>query len=200
MNITGSFDMAIVNRKYGYVYLAEPHTGSRACLKALQQHEGFEHNGSHHEKADLTADGLTTFSVVRHPLEIITTYFHHDKRNFFEVVLAHVKRSRDPGFYYHAATSDRLLRYENGLSKEVNNFFESIGAPPVDFEITRPTAGKRDWWEYFDDITIRIVEVLLPEIKVFGYTTKKYWKNVPVPRIFTTREEVNAIKRFREES
>jgi hypothetical protein len=170
--------MAIVNRKYGYVYLAEPHTGSRACLKALEQHAGFEHNNSHHEKADCTADGLITFSVVRHPLEIIATYFHHDKRDFFETVLAHVRRSRDSGFYYHAEQSDRVLRYENGLAEEVNAFFKTIGAPPVDFEIVRPTQDKRPWWEYFDAATIRIVEVLLPEIKGFGYTTKRYWKNL----------------------
>jgi hypothetical protein len=170
--------VAIVNHKYGYVYLAEPHTGSRACIKALEQHDGFEINSSHHEKADRTADGLVTFSVVRHPLDIIATYFHHGKRTFFENVLANVKRSRDPGFYYHAGQSDRVLRYENGLAKEVNAFFGTIGAPPVDFEIIHPTKDKRPWWEYFDETTIRIVEVLLPEIKGFGYTTKEYWKRV----------------------
>jgi hypothetical protein len=178
--------------------LAEPHTGSRACLKALEQHDGFEINSSHHEKADRTADGLTTFSVVRHPLEVMATYFHETKKTFFETVLAHVKRSRQPGFYYHASSSNRLLRYENGLAKEVNSFFESINAPSVDFEITRPTKGKMQWWEYFDDATIRIVEVLLPEIKGFGYTTNAYWKNVDMPRVFTTRPNVKEIKRFRE--
>lgn len=163
--------MAIVNRKYGYIYLAEPHTGSRACHKALLQHEDSEQVG-HHDYVDIP--GLISFSVVRHPLDVIVTYFHQDKRSFFEVVLAHVKRSRDPFFYYHAWRADRVLRYENGLAKEVNSFLELIGAPPVDFEIVKPTSNKRPWWTYFDDTTIRIVEVLLPELSKYGYTTRLY--------------------------
>jgi hypothetical protein len=165
--------MAIVNRKYGYIYLAEPHTGSRACAKALLQHEGSEQVG-HHEYIDIP--GLVSFSVVRHPLDIIVTYFHHDKRSFFEVVLAHVKRSHDSIFYYFAWQTNRVLRYENGLAKEVNEFLRSIDAPPVDFEIIKPTPNKQFWWTYFDDTTIRIIEVLLPELSKYGYTTELYWE------------------------
>ena len=75
--------MAVVNTEVGFVFLAHPHTASRATTTALMQIEGSQEVAYHH--ADLqrvinhcpdASSCETIFTIVRHPFDWLVSRFH----------------------------------------------------------------------------------------------------------------------------
>ncbi len=162
--------MAVLNTKYGYLFLAEPETGSRAAAAAMLQHDGHQHVPGHHithwqvrQKGCL--EDVVIFSVVRNPLDILVTRTlkgqHHSLRQ-------HICRCAGKRFYYHYGC-DRLLRYERGLESELNKFFKSIGAPSIHLDVIGKSINKTSWETYYSEADLEIAKLLIPEIEAYGY-------------------------------
>ena len=120
--------MAVINKNW--LYLAEGYTGSRATAEALLQLPGSKSLGSHHSgwpylKAKrLFDESVTTFSVVRHPLDIIATQVAKGSRHPVSYWLIRRYRHRD-AFFMHNCTV--TLRYEAGLSRIIGDVIHVRG-------------------------------------------------------------------------
>ena len=75
--------MAVVNTKHCFVYLAHPHTASRAAVRALLDIEGSREVAAHHSVLDdviaecpAAAGYMNVFTIVRHPFDWLVSRFH----------------------------------------------------------------------------------------------------------------------------
>lgn len=158
--------MAVVNHKYGYIFLHEPHTGGRAMEAALMSHEGSHNcNGNHHATLkDIICNEYATreqcaeyklFRVIRHPLDWLTTaWVTHTKRRVPFVVWVFTDgkfQMQDTPmheyktlFWRHAWPTVRKLRYET-LQMELLDVLQCVGAPPVYLEKIGVTKDKPNW-------------------------------------------------------
>jgi len=171
--------MAVINRKYKYLFLAEPRTGSRSVSIALRQHEGYESIGSHHatwqyliKKNYLTfkeLDKLTVFSVRRHPADvIISDWLNTDDKTLQECITARALRET---FYWHNHLG-YILKYEDGLEKCLNLSFRfnkvfNTPLPLVKLPWKGKTKEKKDWRSYY---TEQEIEFMRQHFSHLGYT------------------------------
>lgn len=171
--------MAIVNRKYGYLFLAEPYCASRAVEQALLVHDGSEHLDCwvHEPLAKLCDLGfvrpnepLFKFSVVRHPCDYLVTKYHHltgwHKKGFREFLRAHLENPET--LFMHAAVMDRTLKYEL-LQSQLNDILEARDAPPVELQVIGKTEDKKHWRSYYSVGDIWSIDERLPDFKTYGY-------------------------------
>ena len=134
--------MAVINKNW--LFLAEGYTGSRATAEALLKLPGSESVGSHHEtwpslaKKGLFKENKLTFSVVRHPLDIIATQCAKGSRHPVSHWLIRKYRHRDP-FYFHRCKVTIL--YELGISQQISWTIMQY----VDIPIRFPTPTKKPW-------------------------------------------------------
>ncbi|GAJ02832.1 unnamed protein product [marine sediment metagenome] len=169
--------MAVLNLKYGYLYLAEPETGSRSTVAALTgQHDGSEIRGGHHASqwqilkskmitpAELAS--VITFSVVRNPLDILITRTLKGSKHS---LIYNISRYVNKRLFYKHYGCDRLLRYEDGLEDVINEFFSNINAPPVHLDMIGKSENKKPWHYYYTDIELEFARLLIPEIEAYGY-------------------------------
>lgn len=150
------------------LFLAEGYCASRAITSALKKIPNAIEFGSQHETwPSLAAKGffmgdITTYSVVRHPLDIIATQC--GKGSFFppHCWLRRRYRHRDP-FFCHRC--DVTLRYERGLQWQI----EEILQQRIDLEIIAPTVKKKPWEAIFDDYDYKFALATIPELFTLGY-------------------------------
>jgi hypothetical protein len=173
--------MAILNRKYGYLFLAEPYCASRAIEQALLVHDGSEHLDTwiHDTLPKLVERGFVTphapfykFSVVRHPADLLVTKYHHLTgwhKKGFRAFLHNELEKLEP-IFMHANLMDRTLKYEV-LQPQLNDILEARGAPPVALQVLGKTEDKKPWRSYYNDRDLRLLNSLLPELHTYGYTT-----------------------------
>lgn len=167
--------MAVLNKKYRYLYLAEPETGSRSCAAALKQHKGSEIIPGHHIdpwqmlKRGLidikTLKNVITFSFIRNPLDILVSRTLKGSKHSLRF---HINRCHGRLFYKHHGC-DQLLRYEYGLEKELNLFLGSIGAPRITLDMIGKSADKKPWRTYYTEADLEFARLLIPEIEAYGY-------------------------------
>lgn len=157
--------MAIINSCYGFVFIAEPHTGSRAIRDTLQQLEGSEEtNGDHHmtlfdcqNKGYLTrtqARNYLVFSAIRNPYDLLITRWWFHARNSFtfkEYVMDIGWEQEQNGtlFWRSQADVDYHIRHEH-LEIGLNNLLRGLGCEEVSLPVIGETIGKSDWisWWY----------------------------------------------------
>jgi len=175
--------MAIVNRKYGYLFLAEPYCASRAVGIALAQHEGsvvldcWVHEPLRRlYELDMVRphEPLFKFSIVRHPGDYLVTKYHHltgwHKRGFREFLRAHLEPA-EPTLFMHAAVMDRTLKFEL-LQTQLNDILEARDAPPVELPVIGKTKDKKHWRSYYSTGDIWHIDEILPDFKTYGYRVK----------------------------
>ena len=171
--------MAIVNRKYGYLFLAEPYCASRAVGEALAEHEGSVvlDTWVHDPIEKLCKLGLVQahepllkFSIVRHPADYLVTKYHHltgwHKKGFRAFLRSQLESHES--LFIHANDTDRTLRYE-ALLPQLNDILESRGAPPIKLNVVGKTEGKKPWRSYYSEKDLRILPAFLHEFQTFGY-------------------------------
>ncbi len=160
--------MAVINKNW--LYLAEGYTGSRATAEALLTLPGSRSIGSHHEtwpslqKKGLFNENKLTFSVVRHPLDIIATQCAKGSRHPVSHWLIQRYRHRDP-FYFHRC--DFTLRYENGLDHEIGDVIDYN----IDIPIRFKTPTKKPWGVIFTEADFRFACSTIPELFTLGYVS-----------------------------
>lgn len=169
--------MAIVNKKYRYVFLAEKHCASRILRDVLSQHPGSEIVPPHHATLEeLTAicpalrenpDDFFVFSVVRNPADILVTMHF---ANSFQEYLRTVNLNPTHTFFQHVEDGSVELRYEN-LERELNTVLETLGAPKVSIPRKEEyvTGGKNPWPAYYEKEDIDHIIRSFPEIMRWGY-------------------------------
>jgi hypothetical protein len=176
--------MAVANEKWQFVFLAEPHTASRAVRDALLKLPSSYKAGSHHisMRAMLNYKNLrhrkhnyyTTFCVVRNPADIMVTIwlqsYEYTKQGqtLGEFIRRFGVNKPTTYFFKHAPTANHVLCYED-LQEELNCLLRSLYAPSVTLDTVGPTKDKEPWFRYY---TIEDLEYMLsnfPEVPQWGY-------------------------------
>ncbi|KKM76322.1 hypothetical protein LCGC14_1381180, partial [marine sediment metagenome] len=151
--------MAVINKNW--LYLAEGYTGSRATAEALLTLPGSESVGSHHESwPSLMSKRLfdwnrTTFSVIRHPLDIIATQCAKGSKHPVSHWLIRRYRHRDP-FFMHRC--EATLRYEDGISLLIG----AITGYNINIPIKFPTPNKKPWEDFFTEKDFKFACATIP--------------------------------------
>ncbi|KPK50095.1 MAG: hypothetical protein AMS22_12660 [Thiotrichales bacterium SG8_50] len=171
--------MAVINRRYRYLFLAEPHTASRALRNALLQHTDSHEVGSHHSTLkDLKRRGVHglskcyPFSVVRNPADILVTKWllslpGLDLAGYLKQLL---QNCRDPYnlLFLHNHYTRTHLHYE-ALQHDLDTFFGSMGIPFIELPTVGATPGKRPWREYYGLDELNLLLAYCKELPVGGY-------------------------------
>jgi predicted RNase H-like HicB family nuclease len=171
--------MAIVNRKYGYLFLAEPYCASRAMSAALAEQEGSEvlDTWVHNRFPTLVELGfvkyhepLFKFSVIRNPADFLVTKYLNLSgwhANGFKAFLRAQLMSDQP-LFMHANDVDKTLRYEY-LESHLNELLEFLGAPPVTLPVIGKTEDKKYWASYYTPEDLAYIREHIPEFRIYGY-------------------------------
>ncbi len=174
--------MAVVLHEAQMVFLATPHSASRAVAQALIDLGG-EASAKHHDTlAEVRAQGLMgdptgyqVFTTVRHHFDALVTWwfargrgrsFHH----FLLLLTTLEGQVRDDRLYWKwFDDADVVLRYES-LEVQLGDAIEArLGRRPTLRRIGVSHA-KRDWREYYDPASRRLVEdVFARELDSLGY-------------------------------
>lgn len=169
--------MAIVNKKYHYVFLAEKHCASRVLRDVLLQQPGSEYVASHHATlGEVTAvcpvlrenpDDFLVFSVVRNPADLLVTMH---LANSFQDYIRGIGRPPVHAFFQHTNDVDAVLCYEN-LERELNAILKPMGAPKVSIPRKEEyvTSGKNPWPAYYEEEDINYVISSFPDVRRWSY-------------------------------
>ncbi len=159
--------MAIINKNW--LFLAEGYTGSRAYAEALLKLPGSEEIGVHHARWPALRDAglicplsLKTFSVVRHPLDVIATQCAKNDQNSVPYWLTHRFLSRQ-SFFMHRP--DVIIRYEDGVKAKIEDIVDAT----LNVEIKYATEGKNEWRYIFAKEDIQFALATIPELITLGY-------------------------------
>lgn len=178
--------MALLNLERRFLYLFEPHTGSRATREALETMPGSNLIGNHHAGLmDLCRKGyiqddlkhkITVCCTVRNPFDtFITRWMRHPISRSPDMGLfiktqrhANIVNSPAVGLWCEAT---RFIWFEH-LEEDLRNIF-GISLPPKD--PTHKCKGKnRPWNEYFEESPPEYFDILLRKYstycKRFGYS------------------------------
>jgi len=154
--------MAIVNKKFEFVFLCEPHTGSRAVRDALLTIPGsVETNGKHHlSLSGCVRDGFLSgreacnfrvFGTIRNPHDwLVTKWFVLTRTHSFEDFVKHVAidfQQDNTLFWMSYHDADLYIRYET-LELGLNSVLAERGyTEGVELSTVGITIGKPHWSE-----------------------------------------------------
>jgi hypothetical protein len=183
--------MAVINHKYRFVFLAEPHTGSRAVRDALCGLDGStETNGDHHldligcvEAGVLShneAELYTVFSVIRDPHDILVSrwLYHNRQRSPFADFVMRACISEQFGydgdlqstlFWRTAEQVDWFIRYGT-LQRGLDTLLKYIGAPPIgELPVVGKSKEKPDWRDMWGASLEMFARKHFPDIRRYDY-------------------------------
>jgi hypothetical protein len=183
--------MAVINHQYQFVFLAEPHTGSRAIRDALCRLEGsVETNGNHHldllgcVEADYLshdeAELFTVFSTIRDPHDILVSrwLYHNHPRSFFDNFVARARVSEQVGydgdikptlFWRTYQQVDWFIRYET-LHKGLNVLLAGLGAPVIEeLPVVGKSEEKPDWRDMWSMVLEAYARKHFPDVRRYDY-------------------------------
>lgn len=179
------------------LFLAQQHTGSMAVSAALRQRKGLFVTPGHSTLKQiedgrswieypgdpgrgpnpwsLMTGSETTFTIVRNPYDVITTWFVRSKYDgTFETFVAGVGRHwaspyvKDYEIRWHADAQVRL-RHET-LDDDFAALLRSVRIDPVALLRENATPGKRPWPEYYSEQSLETVnDRFHVEIAAMGY-------------------------------
>lgn len=180
--------MAIVNKHFGFVFLAEPHTGSRAVRDALLALKGsVETNGDHHlglygcykrgYLSEIEADEFTIFAVIRNPYDLLVTrWWYHARGTFIfkdwvSDIAWETEQEDNTLFWRTKDVVDWFIRYEH-LEVGLNTVLDGVNAPSVDIPVVGRTVGKPDWRDMWFPALDRVARFHYPDIERYDYRAK----------------------------
>lgn len=180
--------MAVVNKQYGFVFLAEPHTGSRAVRDALLTLDGsVETNGDHHLDivgcwrkgfiTEIEADEFTIFATIRNPYDLLVTrwWYHARQTHSFKTWIAKIawETEQQDGtlFWRSRDVVDWFIRFEH-LDVGLNTVLNGCECPTVTVEHVGATIGKPDWRTMWYPELDQLARYRFPDIERYGYRTR----------------------------
>lgn len=158
-----------------FIYLALPHTATRATARVLWEIDGAKtwghkeiKNNHHVTKKELLEASPDAFmgneiavSTVRHPCDLLVTWWLRYLRyngggpgllEFIQFSEKEITRFmpylRDGKMYW--IDSDEYMRYES-LQTDLNNLLTRFGFPSVVLRKINVTKEKKAWQSYYDD-------------------------------------------------
>lgn len=166
--------MAVLNRKHGFLFLAEPYSASRAVRDALLTVEGSQNVGHHHitleelrrspEIGDIGK--LLTFAVARNPFDRLVTHYHHmtgsHKDGFERFVRDQIRRG---SIFYHLNDAQLWLYYHK-LEPALNDVMKKYGVS-LQLPVVGVTRGKQPWQSYYSEGLLHEVANSLREFRRF---------------------------------
>lgn len=172
--------MTMINRERQLVYLAEPHTASRAVKRALLKAGDWEYVKPHHAwvpeliERGVIGDDWKSLVTLRNPLDVLVTQWRYSsfQQGTFAAYLGEKKGNPEiefplRGIWQHA---DYFLYYEY-LTDDWRHFFPK--GPPLEHIHTDRTDRKGHWSDHYQDKP-SWVEYLLSQYNLFltefGYT------------------------------
>ncbi len=182
--------MSVVNHKYRYIFMHEPHAGGRAIEKALMSHEGSQNfNGEHHinvikmiDREWVTEEQFDTyfkFRVIRNPYDwLVTCWIHtdpHQKQKFDAWVMTKGLgfTATSTLFCRYDREADMNVRFEN-LEENLHFTFLSYDIPPVALQKVGVTQDKPHWSDLLTVNQAKQLGEWYPDIKRFGYDLFRY--------------------------
>lgn len=178
--------MAVWNPKYKYLFLCEPHTGSRSTVEGLLAQARSKEIGHHHiGLPEIRQKGLVprhqlakaiTFATVRNPYDLLVTrwVFHNKRRDSFadylRICLAHEVIGGT--LFWRTKGVNRYIRQEI-LGGSLNELLRDCSAPPVRLLRRGITRDKPKWWTLYDKETLDYVTREFEDVERHGYTC--YW-------------------------
>lgn len=181
---SGRSEVAVINRDFGYLFLAEPYCASRSIEAALLKHPGSQKVDAwmHATKEELLRQGrigdlerLYSFSVVRHPADVLVTRFHHltgwkskGFQAYFEDCLRSPPFAGGRSIFMHPRDVDQTVSFER-LSGHLNALLDAIGAPPVMLESVGKTPEKKPWRVYYETGQLDQLAAIYRDFADFGY-------------------------------
>lgn len=174
--------MAVINRTFNYLFLAEPYCASRAIEQALLTQQGSQRvdqwiHESFRRLVDIGElmphEPILKFSVVRHPADWAVTSYHHmtgwHGRGFIPYIEYQLDNNVwDETCFIHANMVDLNLRYEQ-LEAHLNDVLDARDAPTVTLKRVGVTQGKKHWREYWPDTLYDRFKSQLKDFERYGY-------------------------------
>jgi len=178
--------MAVVNKEFRFVFLCEPHTGSRAVREALLTIPGsVETNGEHHASLSrctrlgfLTgreACSYTVFATIRNPADLLATcWFVYGRKGTFENFVRHegISFQQDDTLFWRTVNDvDILIRYE-ALELGLNTVLTECGySGTLQLPTVGITVGKPHWTELWFPGLAEFAHDNYGDITRYGYRT-----------------------------
>jgi hypothetical protein len=172
--------MAVINRRFRYLFLAEPRTASRAMRNALLTHTCSQEVGAHHDTLDdLRRKGVRglskcyTFSVVRNPADVLASMWvilGRKRLPFNDYLCKLYAECRNPDnlLFQHNRYTKTQLRYEN-LQTGLDTLLGGLGIPFVELPTVGVTHGKDPWLTYYGVQELDTILARCPELETAGY-------------------------------
>jgi len=178
--------MAIVNNKFEFVFLCEPHTGSRAVRDALLTIPGsVETNGKHHlDLQGCIRDGFLSgreaceaqvYATIRNPHDwLVTKWFVLTRAATFEEFVRRVAvefQQHNTLFWMTRDDVDLYIRYE-ALEVGLNMVLADRGyTAGVELDKVGATIGKPHWTDLWWPELAQFAEENYGDIRQYQYRT-----------------------------
>lgn len=189
--------MAVWNRKYGYLFLCEPHTASRSTLDALLTHDESQEIGHHHvgipeihQKSLIPRQQLKnalTFSTLRNPYDLLVTrWFYHDRcrHKFADYVRISHEHETIGGTIFWRTKGVKRHSFHELLPGSINELLAEVNAPPVQLSRRGVTEGKPKWWTLYDKELLDYVTDNFEDVRRHNYTC--FWdEELGIPVSYT---------------
>ena len=177
--------MAVINDKYKFMYLCEPHTASRSTRDALMTLETSRETSTYHHinvaralhNHYLTLEQAREyffFTTIRNPHDLLVTKWfvsNHQRHDFFKFIRGHVKTMKeDTLFWRFHREVNTFIRYER-LEEGLNKILSRLGAPSVQLPYKKEykTEGKGKWRDEWSARMARWAREHYPDIDRYGY-------------------------------
>jgi len=165
--------MAVVSHAEKWIFLAEPHTASRACCSSLLKlgEDVRPHHVRPHQM-DFSTEGYRLIAGCRNPYDVLITQWKRpSERNLPLDEFITGYWNHPSTLPYFANVADQFVWYEN-LQEDMNLTF---GHVELDFDPKHKSEDKEDWWTYFDPQDFQRLAKRLDwkwYFKYFGYDIK----------------------------
>jgi hypothetical protein len=178
--------MAVINDKYRFMFLCEPHTASRTIRDALMKLEGSRETSTYHHcdvRRALHNNYLTQgqvsdygyFATIRDPHDLLVTkWFITTPRrdDFYKFLRGHKKNLKNGTLFWRFLDSvTHMIRYEK-LEEGLNQVLAKYNAPLVELPEAKPdykTPGKTTWQDEWSGRLFNWAAMNYPDINRYGY-------------------------------
>ena len=188
--------MAVINDKYEFMFLCEPHTASRSVRDALMQLETSRETSQYHHinvaraihNHYLTPEQASEyylFATIRDPHDLLVTKWfisvsRRDQTGFFKFISEHIKTLKDNTIFWRFYRDvNTFVRFEK-LEQGVNQILRGLGAPTVTLDHKREykTDGKGHWRDEWSERAYRWAADNYQDINRYGYNRGYDWHDM----------------------
>lgn len=150
-----------------FAFIAHPKTGSQSCRLALKRDLRAQQVRGHHTVDEPTVDRLTESNgiiacTVRNPFDVMVSWYFYSHRHadqlpdFSEWVTHTIEAGNgwiEQGMFYGAKHCNAIIRFEDGVERQLNRFLTKCGLPNVSLDYVGST--KHNEYRYYYEPAIK---------------------------------------------